>query len=106
MTWPVWSQMTSDETRDATWRWVKEHFDASSRAVSKHHGRPQVIALPSGFCDEAHPRTSRRSSRRAPRQIDGAPRVLASTLEEIRLCVAKRRAEEPSAREFFAKQKR
>jgi hypothetical protein len=35
-------------------------------------------------------------------EIDGAPRVLASTLEEIRLCAARRTAYTEPATKFFA----
>jgi cytosol alanyl aminopeptidase len=103
---PIAIQMHGEETREAAWRWVEEHYDAFIARVSQHHGRPQVFALPDGFCDEAHlAEVERFLSPRAP-SIDGAPRVLASTLEHIRLCAAQRRAEEPAVRAFFAKQKK
>ena len=56
------------------------------------------------FCDEAHAKDVEAFFTPARiAQIDGAPRVLASTLEDIRLCTAKRKPQEPSARELFGK---
>jgi alanyl aminopeptidase len=56
------------------------------------------------FCDEQHAKDAEAfftPARMA--QIDGGPRVLAGTLEDIRLCAAKRKAQEPSARDLFGK---
>jgi alanyl aminopeptidase len=56
------------------------------------------------FCDEKHLKdveaffTPERVA-----HIEGGPRTLASTLENIQLCVARRKAQEPSAREFFSR---
>jgi alanyl aminopeptidase len=103
---PVSVQLQGEETREAAWRWMQEHFDAFLAHVSQHHGRPRVFGLPGVFCDEAHlAEVERFLAPKAP-AIEGAPRVLASTLEDIRLCIAKRKAEEPAARAFFAKQRK
>jgi alanyl aminopeptidase len=102
--WPVWSLLGHPETREATWQWVKANFDRLLAAVPKHHGQTQLIQMGGSFCDEAHAKdvegffTPARIA-----GIEGAPRVLRGTLEEIRLCAAKRRAQEPSARAFFGK---
>jgi alanyl aminopeptidase len=103
---PIAVQMGDDDTREAAWRWLQDHFDAFMAHVSQHHGRPRVFSLPRSFCDEAHlAEVDRFLSPRAA-AIEGAPRILASTLEDIRLCIARRKAEEPAARAFFAKQKK
>jgi cytosol alanyl aminopeptidase len=105
VTSPVWSKLGEQETREETWTWVKANFDKILATVPKHHGQTQLIDMGSVFCDDAHAKdvesffTPGRVG-----QIDGAPRVLASTLEQIHLCTAKRTAQEPSAREFFSKQ--
>ena len=106
VTSPVWSKLGQHETREATWQWVKDNFDKLLAAVPKHHGQTQLINMGSVFCDEAHAKDVESFFTQARiAQIDGGPRVLASTLEEIHLCIVKRQKQEPSAREFFAKKK-
>jgi len=56
------------------------------------------------FCDEAHAKDVEAFfTLQRIEKIQGGPRVLAGTLEGIRLCAAKRAKQEPSAREVFAK---
>jgi alanyl aminopeptidase len=104
MSSPVWAQIERHETREATWSWVKANFDKLLGVMPQHHSTSQLIEMAQTFCDEAHAKdvesffTPDRIER-----IDGGPRVLAGTLEEIRLCTAKRQKQEPSARELFGK---
>jgi alanyl aminopeptidase len=106
VTAPLWSQLGDPVLRDSAWQWVKDHFDKLLAVVPKHHGQTQLIAMGGSFCDEAHAKdveaffTPARLAR-----IDGGPRVLASTLENVRLCAVKRAKQEPSAREMFGKRK-
>jgi alanyl aminopeptidase len=106
VTAPLWTQLGDPALREATWQWVKEHFDKLLATVPKHHGQTQIIRMGGSFCDEAHAKdveaffTPARLS-----QIDGGPRVLAGTLEDVRLCAVKRARQEPSARELFGKHK-
>jgi cytosol alanyl aminopeptidase len=101
---PIWSKLGENETREETWAWVKANFDKLLAALPTHFGQTQVIEMGGVFCDDAHAKdveaffTADRIA-----AIEGAPRVLASTLEDIRLCAAKRSKQEPSAREFFSK---
>ena len=84
---------------------MKANFDRLLAAVPKHHGQTQLISMGGVFCDDAHAADVEAFfSPERVAKIEGAPRVLASTLEEVRLCAAKRKAQEPSAREFFSKQ--
>ena len=101
---PVWTLLGQNETREATWGWVKENFDKLLAAVPKHHGQTQLISMATVFCDEAHAKDAEAFFTPARiAGIDGAPRVLAGALEDIRLCAAKRQKQEPSAREMFGK---
>ena len=103
---PIWAQLGAHETREATWQWVKENFDKLLALVPKHHGQTQLIEMGGVFCDEAHAKDVEAFFTPARlAQIDGGPRVLASTLEDIRLCTAKRKPQEASARELFGKKK-
>ncbi len=100
---PVWSLLSQHETRDATWQWVKDNFDRLLTTVPQHHGRTQLISMGGEFCDEAHAQDLEAFFTPARvAHIDGGPRVLASTIEDMRLCAAKRKLQEPSARTFFA----
>lgn len=101
----VWSKLDDPETREATWTWVKANFDKLLAAAPKHHGQTQLIRMGADFCDEAHAEDVEAFFTPARiAGIDGAPRVLQNTLENIRLCAAKRKLQEPSARAFFAAQ--
>jgi alanyl aminopeptidase len=54
------------------------------------------------FCDDAHADEIEKFL--APRlaAIEGGARVGAETVEEVRVCAAKRKAQEPSLRAFFS----
>jgi alanyl aminopeptidase len=102
----IWTQLEHHETREAAWQWVKDNFDRLLATVPKHHGQTQLIEMASVFCDEPHAKDAEAFFTPARlAQIDGGPRVLAGTLEDIRLCAAKRAAQEPSARELFGKER-
>jgi alanyl aminopeptidase len=106
VTWGIWAKISEHETREASWQWVKDHFDKLLAAVPKHHGQTQIIEMGGVFCDEAHAKDVEaffNPTRLA--LIDGGPRVLAGTLESMHLCVAKRQKQEASAREFFDKRR-
>jgi alanyl aminopeptidase len=101
---PLALQLESSSTREAAWQWLKAHYDALLAAVPKEHGQAHLVELASVFCDVEHAKdveafyTPERLAK-----VDGGPRALASTLEEIRLCAVKRKVQEPSARQMFGK---
>ncbi len=101
---PLWAQLGDPALRESTWKWVKDNFDRLLATVPKHHGQTQLISMGGEFCDEAHAKDVEAffDAARIAR-IDGGPRVLAGTLEDVRLCAAKRARQEPSARELFAR---
>ena len=100
---PLWDLLGDPTTREATWGWIKDNFARLLTTVPKHHGQTQLIRMGSPFCDDAHARdveTFFDPARLA--KIEGGPRVLATTLETVRLCAVKRARQEPSMRELFA----
>ena len=97
------AQLDAPETREAAWQWMKDHYDALVERMSHHHGGVQLIAMARVFCDESHAQDTETFFAKRIDGIDGGPRVLASTLEDVRLCAAKRKAQEPSVREMFGK---
>jgi cytosol alanyl aminopeptidase len=100
---PLWSQFSMPETRDAAWKWLKDHWDAvSTRTSAAMFSGVQLLAIPGGFCDEAHAQDVGTFLGDRAAKVDGGPRVLAKTLEEIHLCAARRSAAEADARRFFA----
>jgi len=99
---PISTQMQVPTLRESTWAWTKAHFDELLAVIPAHNAQTQVIGLGDVFCDEAHARdleaffTPARLAR-----IAGGPRVLATTLESIRVCAARREQQAPSARSYF-----
>jgi alanyl aminopeptidase len=98
---PLYRQSRFDETRDASWRFVEEHFDELvARAGSNHSGWMPWLAA--GFCDEA--RAAEVATFLGPRidAIEGGPRQLAGSLEAIQLCAAMVAEQGPATARFFA----
>jgi aminopeptidase N len=101
---PLWGQLGQPETREDAWKWLQGHWDAvSARLSTVNFGGEQLVSMASSFCDEAHEKQVTDFMQGRAAKIDGGPRVLARTLEEIHLCVVKRAAEEPNVRKFFSK---
>lgn len=100
---PIWGQVQQNDAREATWQWLKTNQPAISKRLPKHHGGVQIINVADVFCDEAHAADAEAFFEPKVSTIEGAPRTLSSVLESIRLCVAKRKTQEPHMRAFFAK---
>ena len=102
---PLRIQLSRVETRDDAWAWLKAHFDTVQRRLPKHHGGVALLGAPSSFCDDAHAADVEEFLKPKAAAIEGGARVLASTVESIRLCAAGRKAFEPAAKTFFAKRR-
>jgi len=103
MTTPLWAQFSEPETREAAWKWLKDHWDAVfTRASAAMFTGVQLVSMPGAFCDEAHAKDVGDFFANRVAKVDGGPRVLAKTLEGIHLCAAKRSAAEADARKFFS----
>jgi alanyl aminopeptidase len=100
---PILAQLSVPETREGAWAWMKEHYDAVLARLPRHHAGVGLVSAGRFFCDEAHARDVEAFFGPKVDGIEGGPRVLAETLENVRLCVARRAAQEKSAREFFAR---
>ncbi|MGO8995384.1 MAG: M1 family aminopeptidase [Polyangiaceae bacterium] len=100
---PLYYQLNMPETRDATWAWMKKNWDALvARQSGNLFGGAQAFRAVSGMCDETSANDVASFLTDRAKTVDGAPRELASAIEQIRLCVAKRTAQEKNARDFFA----
>ena len=99
---PVWAQLEESPLHEATWQWVKANFEKLMTTIP---AKMPLVSMGWDFCDEAHAKDM--ESFFTPQllsRIEGSPRVLANTLEGVRLCDAKRKVQEESARAFFRKQ--
>jgi alanyl aminopeptidase len=99
---PLWAQLSQPDMRDTAWAWVKEHYDAILTRLPKHHGGVQIVSTGRSYCDEAHARDAEAFFAPKIESIEGGPRALAQALEDVRLCAARRTAQDASARELFA----
>jgi len=101
---PLWTQLDSLETREATWKWIQAHFDEIVARVSENRAG-SLPWIGGRFCDKAHGDEVEAFFRPRIEKLDGGPRNLASAVERVRLCIARRDAQEKSMREFFTKKK-
>jgi alanyl aminopeptidase len=100
---PLSNALGDPERRDASWEWMNAHYDAVRARLPMHHGGVGLVAAGGVYCDEDHARDIETFFKTRIEDIEGGPRVLASTLEGVRLCVAMRKAQEEGARAFFTK---
>jgi alanyl aminopeptidase len=98
---PLFAQLGRSETRDAAWAWLKEHYDAILARMPRHHAGAALVGASGVFCDDDHARDVEAFFGPKVDGIDGGPRALSLALETVRLCAARRKAQEPSARDFF-----
>ncbi|HEY4118012.1 MAG TPA: M1 family aminopeptidase, partial [Byssovorax sp.] len=96
---PLEVQLAKPETRDAAWAFFKEHLEAILARPSR---AAHVITWAGVFCDEAHRSELQALYEARLSRLEGAPRTLAETLESMRLCVARKQAQEASAGAFFS----
>jgi cytosol alanyl aminopeptidase len=89
-------------TRPLAWDFVRQSFDAlAKRLPAETMASSPMVAVP--FCDEAHPSEMKSFfSDRSPK-LPGGPRRLAQATEQIGLCVAYVKAQQPSAMQFLSK---
>jgi hypothetical protein len=94
------------ETRPIVWEYVKQNFDELNSRLPGARGISYGATLPSaasGFCEEAHAAEVESFFQPRIAGLSGGARNLASVVESIRLCSARRNALEPSVRQFLAK---
>ncbi|MEO8177725.1 MAG: M1 family metallopeptidase [Deltaproteobacteria bacterium] len=96
----LFGQMREIETREVSYRWVEQHFDALVLRLGGELGA-QLTRLPGAFCNtESVERVGRFFTPRAP-ALTGGPRSLRLSLEAIRACAAFAEAERRNAHEYF-----
>jgi alanyl aminopeptidase len=98
---PLSAALGDPEKRDAAWAWMKANFDAIRDRLPHHHGGTALVGMGGVYCDGAHAGDMEAFFKPKIDGIEGGPRVLASTLEDVRLCAARRKAQEGGIRSFF-----
>jgi len=98
---PLAMQAGRIDTREASFEWLKQHFDVFSTRVSEHRAS-DLISVYKAFCSEEQ--ASAVEAFFAPRaeKLSGGPRELRMTLEAIRSCAAVRAAQREGAGGFFS----
>jgi alanyl aminopeptidase len=90
-------------TRAAALEFVEKHYDTISSRLPELY-RPYLVAVVALVCDSSRKRELEAFF--APRisKLDGGPRIMAQQFEEMELCSAKRKAEQPGVEAFLARQ--
>jgi alanyl aminopeptidase len=101
---PVRVQRDVIESREGAWQWTKAHVGPLEARLSPRRAWP-LLRVPRRFCDEEHAAEAEAFFTPRLAGMEGGPRVLAETLEDIRLCASLRKAQEPAVRAFFTKKK-
>ena len=87
----LFQQLSNGETRDDAWEWLKDNVDGViDRIPTWRQGR--VASGGKYFCSEARKTEVNKFFVDRIAELEGGPRSLANTLEEIELCVAKTEA--------------
>jgi alanyl aminopeptidase len=86
------------ETRDLPFQFVEQNIDKILAVVPREVGEDYAAYLPfvgTGFCDASHRDAIQTFFADRVKSFTGGPRNLAQTLEQIDLCIAKRKAMGP-----------
>ncbi len=94
-------QSMQRETRDDTWTWMTENFDALRGRLED--GAARTPGVGRAFCSEEKATALSEFFSSRIDSLPGGPRNLANVLEQIRLCAAKVEAHQASARGFFTR---
>jgi alanyl aminopeptidase len=97
---PVFYQVRHPETRAQAWQWFRTNFDRLMRRIPASE-RAFLPLAARRFCSDAEAEEVRRFFEPRMPQLPGASATLAESLESIRLCAARVRAQSESARNFF-----
>lgn len=91
----------SMDNRELAWEFLRENFDALSPKMRDDGVDGLLRTLGKLFCDEAHREQVAEFFTPRAQKFDGAPRVLAHSLEEIDLCAAAQKRNAASVARFL-----
>lgn len=98
----LFGQLNRRKTRDLAYAYLKLHFDELVQKTSSFE-RPFLFSVADVYCDAGHRADAEAFFGPRARSVDGAARVLATTLEAISICEAGRKAALPSLEAFLKK---
>jgi alanyl aminopeptidase len=87
-------------SRELAYDFVKQNWDALIGKFPTDWGAFMTFVA-AGFCDEPHRRDAQAFFEGRSTKYKGGPRNLAETLERIDVCIAYKKAQQPSLREFL-----
>ncbi len=99
---PLWGQLSHERTRELTWSWLKSHIDrVIERLPPRHAGwLPNVATV---FCSQAHAADAKQLFEQRMSKLAGGPRSLATAVETIGLCAARKAMHLAPLRSYFEK---
>jgi aminopeptidase N len=89
--------------RDMGYAFVKENYAALAAKIPKEF-EAYLAFLPASYCDDAHRADIAAFFGERTPKAPGGPRILAQSLEQIDLCIARKKAQQASIEEFLRKQ--
>jgi alanyl aminopeptidase len=98
---PLGAQIGMPETREATWAFLTERFDALAARLDG--GAGGLPSFAGAMCSNEAADAAQAFFGERVASLPGGPRNLASAVERARLCAAKVAAHRESARSFFAR---
>ncbi|MCB9707736.1 MAG: M1 family metallopeptidase [Myxococcales bacterium] len=99
---PLVYQMDSPEQRDATWRWIQEHFEELTQRLPER-ALGTLPWLTRKFCNADRAQKVRQFFEPRIDTLIGGPRHLVAALESINLCVEVVKLQEDKARNYFSR---
>jgi alanyl aminopeptidase len=99
---PLRQQFGDRRTRDAAREYLEQNFDKLAERLSPS-AAGSLVWLSTSFCDEAGAARAEAFFTSRVQHLPGGPRMLASAVEQQRLCAASVTAQRASFQEFFGK---
>ena len=99
---PIWGQLSHDRTRELTWSWLKSHIDrVIERLPPRRAGWLPGVAT--AFCSQARADDAKQLFEQRMSKLAGGPRSLATAVETVELCTARRAKHFDAMRSYFEK---
>jgi alanyl aminopeptidase len=99
---PLFDQAQQRETKDITYQWVRDHFDALVTRMGKENAGV-LVQIVSEFCSEEVAAEARQFYGPRIEALSGGPRMLDQAVEQVQLCAAFARSQGEAARRVFSR---
>jgi alanyl aminopeptidase len=98
----VWGALADRKTRVVVYDFIKQNFDALVAKLPRDAGAGFPF-IGASFCDDEHRVDVEAFFKDRSTKFTGGPRMLAQALERMSLCIAFKRAQQPSVAAFLKK---